>query len=428
MVLKGAVALGAAAPILKAEGDLNMTSKNKIVAAVAITAASTAILTCAVKDVQSYMGWGIGENSKIVSKIGKINNYLDSSYIYDYDKDKMSEMAVTGYVEGLDEPYTHYYSPDEFKRYQEALEESYVGIGAVISVNDNDEMIIISTYEDSGSYEAGILPGDILLAVDGETYSGDKMEEAVARIRKGKEGSTVTLTLKRNNETFDKTVERKRVTTNSVKSEMLDGDIGYIKISAFNTAESGNDVDTYTEFKENVEKLQNDGMKKMIIDLRDNPGGALDVVCNIADMILPEGIITYMEYKDGSRQDYKSDANELDLPIAVLINGNSASASEVLTGALKDYKKATVIGTKSYGKGVVQSVIPFSDGSGMSLTIARYFSPNGVCIHGEGIEPDINIEMPEEFKDKYASQIDHADDVQLKKAEEVLNGEGADNK
>lgn len=397
-----------------------MSSKKKIFLAVVITAVVTAMLTSAAKDMVSYIGADDNIGKKITSKINKINKYLDSSYIYDYDEDEMTEMAITGYLEGLDEPYTHYYSPKVFKSYQESLEESYVGIGAVISANDNNEMVIISTYEESGAYDAGILPGDVLLAVDDETFSADKMEEAVTKIKSGKEGTTVKLTVRRNGETMDKIAERKRVATNSVKSEMLDDNIGYVKISAFNTADSGNDMDTYTEFKENVEQLKNDGMEKMIIDLRDNPGGALDIVCEIADMILPEGIITYMEYKDGTREDFKSDANELDIPIVVLINGNSASASEVLTGALKDYKKATVVGTKSYGKGVVQSVVPFSDGSGMSITIARYFSPNGVCIHGEGIEPDVVVEMPEEYKNKYVSQIEHGDDVQLKKAEEIL--------
>ena len=161
-------------------------------------------------------------------------------------------------------------------------------------------------------------------------------------------------------------------------------------------------------------------MQKMIIDLRDNPGGSLDVVCNICDMIVPEGLITYMEYKDGTRDEIKSDANEMNIPMCVLINENSASASEVMTGCLKDYKKAVIIGKTSYGKGIVQSVYPFRDGSGMSLTVAKYYSPSGVCIHGTGITPDIEVDMPEEFKDYYASSVPHDQDPQLQKAIEQL--------
>ncbi|MDD6483370.1 MAG: S41 family peptidase [Clostridiales bacterium] len=398
-----------------------MTGKKKTVLCVVVTAVVTALATSIAKDIAFMHIADINTTKKLESKLNMINACLDSNYIYDYDKEQMSEMAVMGYVEGLDEPYTHYYDPKTFSQYTDSLEESYVGIGAVISVTDEDELVIVSTYEGSSSFEAGILPGDIITAVEGEPFVGDQLDEAVSKIRTGEEGTTVTISFKRDGESFDKTVERRRVTTNSVKAQMLDGNIGYVRISAFNSADEDNDIDTYTEFKENVEKLRGEGMEKMIIDLRDNPGGSLDVVCSIADMLLPEGIITYMEYKDGSREDYKSDAEELGIPMAVLINENSASASEVLTGALKDYKKAQVIGEKSYGKGVVQSVIPFSDGSGMSVTIARYFSPNGVCIHGTGIEPDIEVAMPEEYKNMYASQVERDKDTQLQKAIEILN-------
>ena len=177
---------------------------------------------------------------------------------------------------------------------------------------------------------------------------------------------------------------------------------------------------TYSEFCENIQSLQEQGMDKLIIDLRDNPGGVLTGACDIADMLLPEGTITYTENKSGERKYYNSDAEWLDIPMAVLINGNSASASEVLTGALKDYKKATVVGTKSYGKGIVQDVYPFYDGSGISITSAKYYTPNGVCIHDVGIEPDVNVEMPEKYKDESISMIERSEDVQLQKAIEII--------
>lgn len=396
-----------------------MKTKSKIILTSVVTAISTAaVIGAAGCYAMIYKSSVI---DKFEKKVSMINRYLESAYIYDYDENEMIESAVSGYVEGLDEKYTHYYNPQQFKSYNESLQDTYVGIGVVVSLNDYDEIEVVSPFEGSSAYEAGVKPGDIIAAVDDEEFSGESMEEAIAKIKGGKEGTTVKIKFIRDGKPIEMTIERRRVSSESVKSEMLENKTGYIKISAFNTSDEGSDINTYTEFKENYEKLKEQGAQRLIIDLRDNPGGALDVVCDIADEILPEGLITYMEYKNGQREEFKSDANEIDMPMAVLINENSASASEVLTGALKDYKKATVIGKTSYGKGVVQSVVPFNDGSGMSITIARYYSPNGVCIHGTGIEPDIEVDLPEELQDEYASNIEHSKDTQLKKALEILN-------
>lgn len=393
-----------------------MTIKKKII----FTAVVTAIATAAVMGAAGYaVIYKTSSIDKFEKKISMINSYLESSYIYDYDEDALAEAAVTGYVDGLDEPYTHYYTPEEFETYNENLQDSYVGIGVVVGLNESDQIEVVAPFEGSSAYEAGVRPGDILFAVDGEEF-GNRMEDAVAKIKNGAEGTSVNITFLRGGERIDLTIERRRVSSESVTSELLDGNIGYMRISAFNTADEGNDQNTYTEFLENYRSLTEQGAEKLIIDLRDNPGGALDVVCDIADTILPEGLITYIEYKDGTRDEYKSDDDEIDMPMAVLINENSASASEVLTGALKDYGKATVIGKTSYGKGVVQSVIPFRDGSGMSLTIARYYSPDGVCIHGTGIEPDIDVDMPEEYANYYASSVPRDEDTQLQKAIETL--------
>jgi carboxyl-terminal processing protease len=400
---------------------MNMTEKKKIVLTAVITAVVTAVVTCgassAVRKVTRYLPSDNAEKS-FENKLSIVDSYLDKYYLNDYDKNQMFEQALVGYVDGLDEPYSKYYPADEFEEYVDEIEDSYVGIGVVISLDNDGNIVVIAPFEGSTAYEADVKPGDIIAAVDGVEY--DDMEEAVKQIKNGEEGTTVDITFIRDGEIIEKTIERRQVSSNSVKSEMLDNNVGYVRISAFNTSDSGSDQDTYTEFKENVELLQSQGMQKMVIDLRDNPGGVLDVACNIADMILPEGIITYMEYKDGTRQDFNSDANELDIPIVVLINGNSASASEVLTGALKDYQKATVVGTQSYGKGIVQTVFPFLDGSGISMTVAKYYSPNGVCIHGVGIEPDVVVEMPEEYQGMYASSVEHDKDPQLQKALEIL--------
>ena len=218
----------------------------------------------------------------------------------------------------------------------------------------------------------------------------------------------------------DMSFTRDDIATDSVDGEMLNDNIGYIRVTGFNTTSDNGEKSTFSEFKDKITELQSSGMSKMIIDLRDNPGGVLDEACNMADMILPEGIITYTETKSGKRTDYNSDAESLDIPIVILINENSASASEVFTGALKDYGKATVVGKKSYGKGIVQSVLPFYDGSGMSLTVAKYYTPNGTCIHGIGIEPDVEVDMPDEYKDMYASMVEHDKDTQLQKAIEII--------
>lgn len=388
---------------------------------IAVTASVTFSGTSALYTIAGSNGF-VTDNKELINKLNTVTTYLDKNYLYDdYDKQSLSDAAVTAYVEALDEPYTHYYPADEFKSYLSNIEESYVGIGVVISVDEEkDKIVIISPLEGSPSQEAGLLPGDYIISVDGTDYSGSQMDACIADIKSGVEGTHVTLKIERNGEQMDFDVERREIISESVKSEMLSDNIGYMKITEFNSNESDSDETTYTEFKEQIESLRAEGMEKLVIDLRDNPGGVLDIACDIADYLLPEGIITYTETRTGEREDYKSDANELDIPIAVIINGNSASASEVLTLALRDYERAVVVGEKSYGKGIVQSVYPFNDGSGMSMTIAKYYSPKGTCIHGVGIEPDYTVELPEEYKGGYASDVPRESDTQLNKAVEVL--------
>ena len=278
----------------------------------------------------------------------------------------------------------------------------------------------MSAIEGSSAYEAGIKPGDIIYKVEDKEYYGDTMDNAIAAIKSGKEGEKVKITLLRGKEEIQMNIERRVVVMNSVSSKVLQDDIGYLRISSFNTEGDNSKENTYTEFCKNIDSLKKSNVKKLIIDLRDNPGGALEVVVDIADYILSEGLITYVEYKDGSKEEYKAKKGSLDMPIVVLVNGNSASASEVLTGALKDHGKATIVGTTTYGKGVVQSLVPFADGSGLSITVARYYTPSGVCIHGTGIDPDVEVELGEEFENYYASELSFEDDIQLQKAIEII--------
>ncbi len=391
-----------------------------IIVVIIITAISSSLMT-AYSIYSTDFSEGDDKIQIFERKLSQINDLLDEYYFYDVDETEMMENAVAAYVEGLDEPYTHFYDKEEFESFTQELEDTYVGVGIVISASQNGYIEVVAPFEGSPAYKAGILPGDIIYKVNGTEYTAQSMDAAVSVIRGGKEGTTVDITVIREGKELMFTVERGSISSESVTTEMLDNNIGYVRISSFNTHEAGSKQDTYTEFKEKVGALKKAGMKKMIIDLRDNPGGALDVVCNIADMLVPEGVITYMQYKDGEREDFMSDKNEMNIPMAVLINEHSASASEVLTGCLKDYKKATVIGKTSFGKGVVQTIFPFPDGTGMSMTIANYFSPNGVCIHGTGIAPDIEVDLPEEYEYYYASAVPREDDTQLQKAIEVLN-------
>ncbi|MCD8180124.1 MAG: S41 family peptidase [Firmicutes bacterium] len=401
-----------------------MGNKKTIALTAVITAVVTAAVSCSVtsyvKDTASVFLPSANDDAAFYNKIKGIEQILDSSYLYDYDKNELREAAAAAYVSALDEPYTSYYSADEFTSYIENIQDGYVGIGVIVGVNDDNQIEVVAPFEGSPAYDAGVLPGDILKAVDGVEYDGDSMSDAVNSIKNGKEGTSVNITLIRGEEELNIDIERGDISSDSVNAEMLEDDIGYIRITSFNMESENGEHSTYSEFSEKFYELKDEGMTRLIIDLRDNPGGVLSEVCDIADMLLPEGTITYTEDKNGEREYYSSDAECEDIPIVILINGNSASASEVLTGALKDYGRATVIGTTSYGKGIVQKVYTFYDGSGISFTTSKYYTPNGICIHEVGIEPDITVEMPEEFENMYASMIDYEDDVQLQKAVEVI--------
>ena len=393
-----------------------------------ITASVTAAVTFSATSVlylsrQSEMTELSLSSKELKTKIDSINTYIDNNYLYDdVDYEKANTAAIKAYVESLEEPYTHYYSKDEFDKYISNVEESYVGIGIIISADiEADKLVVISPIKGSPAYEADIKPGDYIIAVDGEKFNSSQMDSCVSKIKGGKEGTDVTITVERDGETKDYNIERREIIENSVRYEMLDNKIGYVTISSFNTNRGSSKENTYTEFKEAIDNLTSDGMKKLIIDVRDNPGGVLNVVCQISDYLLPEGVITYTETRKGEKKEYKSDEKCIDVPIAMLINGSSASASEILAGALKDYDRAVIVGQTSYGKGIVQNVFPFSDGSGMSMTVSKYFTPNGTSIHGVGVEPDVEVALPDEYADSFVSQVPRGQDTQLQKAIELLN-------
>lgn len=396
-----------------------MESNKKTIKIIAITAVITCLLTNTVRDIMY-----VNNNGVVNNKVKKVADIINTYGLFDIDEEKMADYAATGLAVSVDDHYTNYYNKEEFASFNTSLSNSFYGIGIVISVDTKtNKLIVVSPIEGGPSANAGIMPGDFIVAVDGVEYSGNQMNEAVSLMRgdslEDKKGTQVTVTVERAGTRNDYVITRDIVRINSVNSKMVDDEIGYIRITAFNAVDDKSDgsQDTYDEFIAAIDSLKAEGMKKLVIDLRNNPGGSLSVVNKIADELLPAGIITYTETKTGKREEYTSSAGELGIPMTVLVNGGSASASEVLTGALKDYKKATVIGTKTFGKGVVQTVIPLGDGSGISLTTSKYYSPSGVCIHGIGIEPDIVVEADET---KQISDLSVDEDIQLQKAIEVL--------
>lgn len=315
-------------------------------------------------------------------KLLGLESLIEKDYYQEVSEDKLVDGAMKGLFEGLGDPYSQYYTKEEFQTLKEQTSGSFVGIGVYIGVDpENEKITIISPIEGSPAAKSGIKSGDIILAVDGEQVSSDKLDDVIKKI-KGKENTTVDLTVQRNGKQLDFTVKRQTIVTKSVESKVIDDNIGYLRITSF-------DENTYKEFKEHISKLQEENIKGLVIDLRDNPGGLLDVCVDIADDLIGKGTIVYTKDNSGNKEYYKSDEKEIDLPMAVLINGGSASASEILTAALVDNNKAIAIGETSFGKGLVQSVKQLKDGTGYKLTTAQYYTPNGDYINKKGIEPKI---------------------------------------
>ena len=350
-------------------------------------------------------------DEKVQSKLTFLEAYIRQYYLDEIDDDQMEDYLYYGLVAGLGDPYAAYYNEEETQSMMDSSSGNYCGIGAVFSQNLLTGVITVTkVYEGCPSYEAGLLPEDILYKVEGEEVTGQDLTNVVTKI-KGEEGTEVTLTMIRGEEEIDFTMKRQMIEVPTIEHEMLDNQVGYIMISEF-------DGVTDEQFLTALEELQSQGMSSLVIDLRNNGGGSVESVCNIADALLPEGPIVYTEYKGEERTERSSDSACVEIPMAVLINGSSASASEILSGALQDYEKAVIVGTQSYGKGIVQSVFDLQDGTALKLTTAKYYTPDGNDIHGVGITPDVEIDLPEELKSEVTLTVE--EDVQLQKAIEVL--------
>lgn len=350
-----------------------------------------------------------------IKKFSHVRNVLKDTYYKDVDENAMVEGAISGMVDSLKDPYTVYFTKEQMKAFMESSEGSYVGIGVSITVDNNGLLTIIEPFEDSPAKKAGILKDDKIIKVDDKDVTSLKDENMVIGMIKGAENTKVKVTVYRPTEgkSIDFDIIRKRIKYVNIKSEVLSNNIGYIKISMF-------DSEIASDFEKHLSGLMSKGIKGLIIDLRDNPGGAYEQVVKMADRLLPKGLIVYTEDKAKKREAQYSDEKELNLPLGILINENSASASEILSGAVKDHKKGELVGVKTFGKGLVQEVKLLEGGAGLKTTIARYFTPSGICIQGIGILPDHEVKLPEKFKNTPVSQVPREEDVQLKQAIDVV--------
>lgn len=359
------------------------------------------------------------EMKDIYEKYAKQESVMEIAkrdFLYEADEDKMLEGALEGTLKALGDPYTQFMTKEEFEALMQDTEGTYEGIGVYITASDDNKILIVSPIEDTPAEKAGLKTGDKIIRINGTEYTADQIDQAVS-IMKGEPGTSVTLTVQRekddgSSDVSDISVNREKIRIKTIKPAMLNDGIGYIRITTF-------DMQTAEDFKAAYQDLKNQGIKGLVIDLRYNPGGIIDATVDISDMFMGEGVVTYTKTKAGEIEYFKSDANSENIPVVMLINEGSASASEIMAGAMKDTERATLIGTKTFGKGIVQRVQRFgNDGEGIKMTVSEYFTPSGINIHGIGIEPDIEIVLPEDAPG-YGNEY-YDTDNQLQKAVEVL--------
>ena len=322
-------------------------------------------------------------NKKLDSKMTELQAYIDQFFLDDIDREKVQDSICKGMVDGLGDVYAAYYNEEEYKDMKEKTSGNYCGIGAYVSQSATDGAItIVQPIKDSPAERVGLKSGDIISEVNGKSVEGMDLTAVVSKM-KGKAGTKVELTVLRDNHQKKFTITREEIHSQTVAYKMLDGKIGYIEVSSFEEV-------TKQQFRDALDDLEKQGEKSLVIDLRNNGGGLLSTAVDMLDRLLPEGIVVYTKDKDGKKEVYRStDKESFDKPIAILVNENSASASEVFSGAMQDYNKAVLVGTTTFGKGLVQTVFDLSDGTAIKLTTAKYYTPKGRNIHGTGLEPDI---------------------------------------
>ena len=352
--------------------------------------------------------------SSLQKAMATIEEEVKEKYLNEYDENKAIEGAMAGYVAALGDPYTEYIPADEMEEYTQTIMGNYVGIGIYMTKNTEKNLIqVLAPIRESPAEKAGIKTGDFLVKIDGVEYTGDEMTQASNKI-KGEEGTKVTLEILRGEETLTFEIERQKINTNPVYADVIDGNIGYLGISSF-------DEGVAEDFKTKFQSLKEKGITSLIIDLRDNGGGIVDEATKIVDYIVPKGkeiLITVDKNKNEEITKAEEDVL-IDMPIVVLVNASSASASEIMAGALKDLGEATIVGTKTYGKGIIQQFLSLSNGGGLKITIEEYYTPNRTKINGVGITPDVEVELEQSVTGLPTDQKD----TQLNKAKEILKSE-----
>lgn len=366
-----------------------------------------------VKFVQQRQYNGVLSDSSHVQKIEYLEKMIDQEYLGEVDNAEMAEGIYAGLVYGLGDVYSRYYTADEYAQETASTDGAYAGIGVSIQKNKNGGVQIAECYEGGPGAEAGLQTGDVITAINDTDVTDMELSDVVSLIRENKD-KTIVLTVFRENEEKSReiSVDVTDVELPSVFGEMLNKKTGYIQITQFTGV-------TPQQYKDMFAELKDKGMERLVIDLRDNPGGLLTSVCDILREILPEGLIVYTEDKYGNREEETCDGkHQLDMPLAVLVNENSASASEIFAGAVQDHEVGTIVGTTTYGKGVVQELRQLSDGSAVKLTVSNYYTPNGNSINKVGIKPDVEVKLASELLNK--DEITHEEDNQLQKALDVI--------
>ena len=353
------------------------------------------------------------QTSDIAETLEDYRRIIDKYYLGDVDEEKLKEGAIAGYIKGLDDEYTEYISKEDMADYMADTTGNFVGIGVyMVQDTEANKIMVLSPIKGSPAEKAGLQPGDYIIAVDGVTYTGEQMTEASNKI-KGETGTTVKLQIQRKDETLDIELTRENIKVNPVEGEVLENNIGYIEFSSF-------DDGTAEEFKMKFKELQGKGIKSLIIDLRNNGGGIVDEALEIANYILDKDSVILYEVDKNNNETVEKTTDDpiINMPIVILTNENTASSSEILAGALKDHKKATIVGEKTYGKGVIQRLLTLPDGSGLKITSEKYLTPNRTEINKVGIEPDEKVELPETVTN--ILNVEKTEDTQLQKAIEIL--------
>ncbi len=349
---------------------------------------------------------------KEYGKLFELRQYIEEFYYVPVDGEKLKTGMYKGLFKGTGDKYSAYFTKEEYDEIMLSTQGEYQGIGVIVTPAEDGYITVVAPFEDTPAHRAGIISGDKIVKIDGEEYNADQLNLAVSKMR-GEPGTSVHITIMRDGE--DSLIEldilRANVKMKSVKSEMLDSNIGYIRITSF-------DDKTSDEFKNHLRDLQLKNIEGLVIDLRDNPGGLVNECLEIADMLMGKDVIVYTEDGKGNKEYHESDRDQINIPYAILVNGGSASSSEILSAGVKDAGAGTLIGTQTYGKGIIQRIVPLNDGDGIELTVAQYFSPKGNSIHGIGVEPDIIVEIDyEQLEDGILTK---ENDPQLMKALEVL--------